>query len=117
MSTVRSGLSRIALAAWCGVDPDKLPAEKMWVEHPNNASREAWERVVAAILEQAAKVCEANEAGFLSPEYATDQPGSSFSERFACRECARDIRALQNAHKPEVAAKPSPQSPPGRPTP
>lgn len=27
----------------------------------------------------------------------TEQPGSSFSERFACRECARDIRAMLQA--------------------
>lgn len=47
----------------------------------------------AAALEKAAQVCEAQEATFLAPEYAAEQPLSSFQERFACRQCAAAIRA------------------------
>lgn len=45
----RSRLARIALAAWCNIDPESLPAEKMWIEHPNNESRMGWDRVVEAV--------------------------------------------------------------------
>jgi hypothetical protein len=48
---------------------------------------------VAAILERAAQLCEEQARAFLSPDYATDQPLSSFAERFACGECAKAIRA------------------------
>lgn len=44
--------------------------------------------------EQAAKACEDQAAIFLSPEYSTEQPLSSFGERFACGQCAEVIRAL-----------------------
>lgn len=46
----RARLAKIALAAWVNVDPDKLPAEKMWIEHPNDLNRQAWDRVVGAII-------------------------------------------------------------------
>jgi hypothetical protein len=46
---VRSPLARIALAAWVNVDPDKLPPEKMWIEHPSDENRKAWDRVVSAL--------------------------------------------------------------------
>lgn len=49
-----------------------------------------------AAIEDCAKVCDEQIKAFLSPEYATDQPLSSFAERFAAAECARAIRALQN---------------------
>lgn len=45
----RSRLARIALAAWVNVEPDALPADKMWIEHPNDVNRQAWDRVVAAL--------------------------------------------------------------------
>jgi hypothetical protein len=48
-------------------------------------------------LEDAAKACEAQSNTFLSPEYATGQPLSSFNERFACKTCAAAIRALKVA--------------------
>jgi hypothetical protein len=51
----RSRLARIALAAWVGVKPEQLPAEKMWIEHPNHDSRKAWDRVIAAILAEGEK--------------------------------------------------------------
>lgn len=46
----RSRLAKIALAAWVNVSPEQLPQEKMWIEHPNHESRQAWDRVVNAIL-------------------------------------------------------------------
>jgi hypothetical protein len=45
----RSRLAKIALAAWVGVSPDQLPAEKMWIEHPNHDSRKAWDRAIEAL--------------------------------------------------------------------
>lgn len=45
-------------------------------------------------IERAAEVCEKQAQSFLSEEYATGQPLSSFSERFACGMCISVIRAL-----------------------
>jgi hypothetical protein len=45
----RTELAKIALAAWVGVKPEQLPAEKMWIEHPNHDSRKAWDRVIDAL--------------------------------------------------------------------
>ena len=56
-----------------------------------------------AIIEECAKVAEAQAQEFLSPEYATGQPLSSFQERFACGQVASAIRAL-------AAAPPAPLS-------
>lgn len=50
-------------------------------------------RAILAERERCAKVCEAAAKQFLSPEYATGQPLSSFSERFACDTCAEGIRS------------------------
>ena len=47
-------------------------------------------------LEEAAKACEDQRTAFLSPQYATGQPVSSISERFACTECANAIRNLKD---------------------
>jgi hypothetical protein len=49
-AAVRSRLARVALAAWVNVDPDQLPADKIWIEHPNDHNRQAWDRVVAAVI-------------------------------------------------------------------
>lgn len=46
-------------------------------------------------IERDAKIAEEQAVHFLSPQYATGQPHSSFSERFACDEVARAIRAQQ----------------------
>lgn len=54
-------------------------------------------KAVRAAYEQAALICEEIERKFLLPKYATDQPLSSYSERFACRECARAIRNALSA--------------------
>lgn len=52
-----------------------------------------------AALEEAAKICEQQAVGFLSPKYATNQPLSSFQERFACKECAEAIRAAARSRR------------------
>lgn len=46
----RSDLAMIALAAWVNLTPDQLPQEKMWIEHPNDDNRQAWDRVVLALF-------------------------------------------------------------------
>jgi hypothetical protein len=43
--------------------------------------------------EACALVADENARTFLSPEYATNQPLSSFQERFACKQIAIGIRA------------------------
>lgn len=45
----RTDTAKAALAAWVGVRRDQLPADKMWIEHPNDLNRQAWDRVIAAI--------------------------------------------------------------------
>ena len=45
-------------------------------------------------LEDAAKVCEEQMIIFASDQYATNQPLSSFGERFACSELAKTILSL-----------------------
>ncbi len=50
-------------------------------------------------VEDAAKVCEDQQQVFLSPQYATGQPLSSFHERFACGQCAAAIRLLSQGGK------------------
>jgi hypothetical protein len=46
-----------------------------------------------AVIEECAKVAEAQAQTFLSPGYAAEQPMGSFCERFACEEVAKAIRA------------------------
>lgn len=48
-----------------------------------------------AAIEAAAAECRKQQQDFLSPQYAVGQPISSFSERFACSECAAAILALR----------------------
>jgi len=68
---------------------------------PANA-KAALDAAVAAAWENAAKIAEAKALEFLSPEYATGQPFSSFSERFACEQVAAALRA---AGKENVSTK------------
>jgi hypothetical protein len=49
------------------------------------------EKATQAERERCQQVCRQVEQDFLSPEYATPQPASSFAERFACREVERGI--------------------------
>lgn len=45
----RSEFARIALAAWVNVPVDQLGPEKVWIEHPNDLNRQAWDRVINAL--------------------------------------------------------------------
>lgn len=51
--------------------------------------------IAPAVLDMAAEVCRDEQTGFLSPEYATQQPMSSVGERFACAKCIEAILALK----------------------
>jgi hypothetical protein len=46
-------------------------------------------------IEECAAACRSQAENFLSPAYAVGQPMSSFSERFACEQCEKAIRALK----------------------
>jgi hypothetical protein len=48
----------------------------------------------SSIVEECAKVAETEAEGFLSPEYASNQPLGSLCERFACQHVANAIRVL-----------------------
>ena len=52
-----------------------------------------------AALEEAARVAEEVRDGFLSPEYATGQPLSSFQERFACNQVVDAIRKAKEGSR------------------
>jgi hypothetical protein len=62
---------------------------------------------VSAAYENAAKIAEAKALEFLSPEYATGQPLSSFNERFACEQVASAIRAAVSKKTAESGHSPS----------
>lgn len=53
-----------------------------------------------AAMEEAARICEEQQRTFLSGQYAVNQPLSSLSERFACAQCARAIRAAAGIKDP-----------------
>lgn len=74
---------------WAG----KLPRDQF--EMLLLLTNKAYARGRHEALEEAAKACEQQRDDFLSPEYATGQPLSSFQERFACGQCIAIIRALQ----------------------
>lgn len=78
-------LKRAILAGEC----DELPAVQRLARHAAQARREA--------LREAVKACEEQRESFLSPDYAVNQPLSSFSERFACSQCADAILSLNGA--------------------
>lgn len=73
------------MQAWCAMmdAADALLALKAEVEELRGAERRAVARCIAIAREV--------RDGFLSPEYATDQPLSSFHERFACDQVASAI--------------------------
>lgn len=54
-----------------------------------------------AMQERCAQVCEDQKQGFLSPQYASNQPLGSMLERFACDCCAAAIRDLPAPPAPE----------------
>jgi hypothetical protein len=55
----RTRLAKIALAAWCNLDPDQLPPTKEWIEHPSDVNRQAWDRVVEAVSAEVRQAAEA----------------------------------------------------------
>lgn len=57
------------------------------------AAESSLSEAVKAEREACAKVADAKAIEFLSPEYATGQPFSSFNERFACGQVASAIRS------------------------
>jgi len=66
------------------------------ITHPELTRLRAEQCDRRTVLEEAARACEQQAADFLSPQYAVGQPASSFSERFACKQCAEAIRALKD---------------------
>lgn len=74
----------------------KLVEEKA-TEKANARANASWtlmcEKMVAFEREACAKVCEKQIKIFLSPQYATGQPLSSFRERHAVASCVEAIRA------------------------
>ncbi|MGI9489134.1 MAG: hypothetical protein ACR2RF_25265 [Geminicoccaceae bacterium] len=81
----------------------KLPKDEeveiamRWLEdHAAEQIRQAEQAAREAALEEAGQECEKQQKIFGSTEYATGQPVSSISERFACGSCAEAIRALKD---------------------
>lgn len=68
------------------------------------AAKEAVAQARDDALAEAMAACEAQKVHFLSPEYATHQPLSSHSERFACGVCTAAIQALRT--RPTHSVKP-----------
>lgn len=69
------------------------------------AAESSLSRIKAETIEECAKVAEAKAVEFLSPEYATGQPLSSFNERFACEQVASAIRSLGSTGGAEKTAE------------
>ena len=86
------------IAVWLGTDRAQIVCKPGRFEHAKHALG-LDDR--ASTIEECAKVAEAKAAEYLSPEYATGQPMSSFSERFACGQIADAIRSLTKAGKGE----------------
>ena len=85
----------LAANGWRYIAPVLTPAEV--------AEREAaaYQRGQQEMRERAIGSCREQKTIFLSPEYATGQPISSLSERFACGQCEALIAALPIKDKPE----------------
>jgi hypothetical protein len=64
--------------------------------------REGDAAIRRAAFEEAARICEQQMKSFLSPQYATGQPMSSFKERFAAAKCAREIREAAGIPDPHA---------------
>lgn len=75
---------KIAINLWPGDDTEYLFERRAAQEAALSAIRETTVKVI--------KLAKRQQYAFLSPEYATGQPMSSFSERFACD---RIIEALR----------------------
>lgn len=84
---------------WAWAAAAALRSAVIWQSNASNefiahALMAAERRGIEAGRERFARVCEEQATAFLSPDYATGQPLASFSERFACGECAAAIRKL-----------------------
>ena len=66
---------------------------KNWVEEATAFAKLVAAKATASEREACAKVCEKQIKIFLSPQYATGQPLSSFRERHAVASCVEAIRA------------------------
>jgi len=87
------------------IDQDRIAATKLYaarnfeslaraITKPKaNRLAEAFAQHRLAAYEEAALICEAQRDVFGEATYATDQPLSSFKERFACTQCAEGIRS------------------------
>lgn len=69
-------------------------------EEMREACRNNYAAARHAAMEEAAKICEEQQRSFLSEQYAVNQPLSSFSERFACGQCAKAIRRAAGLSDP-----------------
>lgn len=58
---------------------------------------------IVETTERAVRVVEQQQQDFLSPEYATGQPLSSFQERFACGQIADALRTYAHLKDPSHA--------------
>jgi hypothetical protein len=67
---------------------------------PERGGIHPYDAAYRAAMEEAARICEEQQQTFLSPEYAVNQPMSSFAERFACGQCAKAIRAAAGLPDP-----------------
>lgn len=86
-----------------GLERDRIARNRdMWKDQCERQSAQLTElhatesslsEAVKAEREACAKVADAKAIEFLSPEYATGQPFSSFNERFACEQVASAIRS------------------------
>lgn len=72
----------------------RLVVAQAQLRDPEGAIAAALAQCEADTIRRCSEVCDEQAAEFLSPEYATDQPLSSFSERFACGEVKKAILAL-----------------------
>ena len=57
--------------------------------------QDAYHKGQEEMQKKAAALCRDQAQAFLSPEYSTGQPFSTFQERFACGQCANGIEGLE----------------------
>jgi len=88
-------IGQIAHEAFAGI---RLGFVKDW-EDLNASTQNDYEVMAAAIVEECIKLIEKEREDFLSPEYATNQPHSSYGERFACNACIDALRSLKRSDK------------------
>lgn len=88
----RAGLSTYGFGLY------QLTEQDRWVARAAiDAMGGIMDAAIAAERERCAMICEQQAEAFKSPEYASGQPLSSVSERFACGCCAEAIRKGKSA--------------------